>query len=194
KILHILMFITSFGEQNITYKCCSNFLIHLLHCAEKLEGMKLNLDKYDRVILDLLQKDCTLAIGDIAEKVGLSNTACWRRIHKMEEEGIIRAKVALLDRKKLNINVIVMVFIKTAQHNIEWIEKFHSHIYNIDEVIEVYRMAGETDYLLKVAVSDVAEYDKVYKKLIEIKGLADVSSSFAMEQIKYTTELPLNFF
>ncbi|HBM1866089.1 TPA: Lrp/AsnC family transcriptional regulator, partial [Acinetobacter nosocomialis] len=111
--------------------------------------MKLNLDKYDRVILDLLQKDCTLAIGDIAEKVGLSNTACWRRIHKMEEEGIIRAKVALLDRKKLNINVIVMVFIKTAQHNIEWIEKFHSHIYNIDEVIEVYRMAGETDYLLK---------------------------------------------
>ncbi|MFX8629058.1 Lrp/AsnC family transcriptional regulator, partial [Acinetobacter baumannii] len=113
---------------------------------------------------------------------------------KMEEEGIIRAKVALLDRKKLNINVIVMVFIKTAQHNIEWIEKFHSHIYNIDEVIEVYRMAGETDYLLKVAVSDVAEYDKVYKKLIEIKGLADVSSSFAMEQIKYTTELPLNFF
>lgn len=165
-----------------------------IHCAEKLEGMKLNLDKYDRVILDLLQKDCTFAIGDIAEKVGLSNTACWRRIHKMEEEGIIRAKVALLDRKKLNINVIVMVFIKTAQHNIEWIEKFHSHIYNIDEVIEVYRMAGETDYLLKVAVSDVAEYDKVYKKLIEIKGLADVSSSFAMEQIKYTTELPLNFF
>ncbi|MEQ1088963.1 Lrp/AsnC family transcriptional regulator [Acinetobacter seifertii] len=156
--------------------------------------MKLNLDKYDRVILDLLQKDCTLAIGDIAEKVGLSNTACWRRIHKMQEEGIIRAKVALLDRKKLNINVIVMVFIKTAQHNIEWIQKFHSHIYSIDEVIEVYRMAGETDYLFKVAVSDVAEFDKVYKKLIEINGLADVSSSFAMEQIKYTTELPLNFF
>ncbi|MFH3639757.1 Lrp/AsnC family transcriptional regulator, partial [Acinetobacter baumannii] len=83
-----------------------------------------------------------------------------------------RAKVALLDRKKLNINVIVMVFIKTAQHNIEWIEKFHSHIYNIDEVIEVYRMAGETDYVLKVAVSDGAEYDKGYKKLIEFKGFA----------------------
>lgn len=156
--------------------------------------MKLQLDKYDRIVLELLQKDCTYAIGDIADKVGLSNTACWRRIHKLEEEGIIRAKVALLDRKKLNINVIVMVFIKTSQHNSEWIQKFHQHINSIDEVIEVYRMAGETDYLLKVAVSDVAEYDKVYKKLIQINGLADISSSFAMEQIKYTTELPLNFF
>ena len=156
--------------------------------------MAVKLDRYDRVILDLIQKDCTWAIGDIAEKVGLSNTACWRRIHKMEEDGIIRAKVALLDRKKLNINVIVMVFIKTAQHNVEWIQKFHHHINNIDEVIEVYRMAGETDYLLKVAVSDVAEYDKFYKKLIQINGLDDISSSFAMEQIKYTTELPLNFF
>lgn len=155
--------------------------------------MKLQLDKYDRAILELLQKDCTWAIGDIAERVGLSNTACWRRIHKMEEEKIIRGKVALLDRKKLNINVIVMVFIKTAQHSVEWIQKFHEHINNIDEVIEVYRMAGETDYLLKVAVSDVSDYDKVYKKLIQVSGLADVSSSFAMEQIKYTTELPLNW-
>lgn len=155
--------------------------------------MKLQLDKYDRGILELLQKDCTWAIGDIADRIGLSNTACWRRIHKMEEEGIIRAKVALLDRKKLNINVIVMVFIKTAQHNAEWIEKFHNHIHTIDEVIEVYRMAGETDYLLKVAVPDVLEYDKVYKKIIQISGLTDVSSSFAMEQIKYMTELPLNF-
>jgi Lrp/AsnC family transcriptional regulator len=155
--------------------------------------MKLQLDKYDRVILELLQKDCTWAIGDIADRVGLSNTACWRRIHKMEEDKIIRGKVALLDRKKLNINVIVMVSIKTAQHNVEWIQKFHEHINNIDEVIEVYRMAGDTDYLLKVAVCDVAEYDKVYKKLIQVTGLADVSSSFAMEQIKYTTELPLNW-
>ncbi|MCH4248050.1 MULTISPECIES: Lrp/AsnC family transcriptional regulator [Acinetobacter] len=156
--------------------------------------MKFQLDKYDRIILDILQKDCTRSIGDIADRVGLSNTACWRRIHKMEEDGIIRAKVALLDRKKLNINVIVIVFIKTAQHSVEWIKNFHDHINSIDEVIEVYRMAGETDYLLKVAVSDVAEYDKVYKKLIQISGLADVSSSFAMEQIKYSTELPLNFF
>lgn len=156
--------------------------------------MKVQLDKYDRIILDILQKNCTWAIGEVAERVGLSNTACWRRIQKLEEEGIIRAKVALLDRKKLNINVIVMVFIKTSQHNADWIQKFHQHIHNIDEVIEVYRMAGETDYLLKVAASDVDAYDKVYKKLIQVDGLADVSSSFAMEQIKYTTELPLNFF
>jgi len=155
--------------------------------------MELQLDRYDLKILELLQTDCTLAIGSIAERIGLSNTACWRRIHKMEEEGFIRSKVALLDRKKLNVNVIVMVFIKTTQHTVEWIKKFHDHIHMIDEVIEVYRMAGETDYLLKVAVSDVFEYDKVYKKLIQISGIADVSSSFAMEQIKYTTKLPLNF-
>ena len=156
--------------------------------------MNVQLDKYDRGILELLQQDCTCAIGDIADRVGLSNTACWRRIHKMEEAGIIYGKVALLDRKKLNINVVVMVFIKISQHNMEWIQKFRDHIHTIDEILEVYRMAGETDYLLKVAVPDVMEYDRVYKRLIQIPGLADISSSFAMEQIKYTTRLPLNYF
>ena len=87
-----------------------------------------------------------------------------------------------------------MVFIKIAQHNMEWIQKFRDHIHTIDEILEVYRMAGETDYLLKVAVPDVMEYDRVYKRLIQIPGLADISSSFAMEQIKYTTRLPLNYF
>lgn len=155
--------------------------------------MSIKIDKYDRAILDILQKNCTLAVGEIAEKVGLSNTACWRRMNKLEQEGVIRAKVALLDQKKLNLNVVVMVFIKTSTHSVEWIKKFHEHIEQIDEIIEVYRMAGDTDYLLKVAVSDVAAYDKVYKKIIKISDLADVSSSFAMEQIKYTTQLPLNF-
>ena len=153
----------------------------------------IELDSFDQKILHVLGDDGRVSWRDLAARIGLSFTPTLRRVRKLEEEGIIRAKVALLDRKKLNINVIVMVFIKTAQHNAEWIEKFHNHIHTIDEVIEVYRMAGETDYLLKVAVPDVLEYDKVYKKIIQISGLTDVSSSFAMEQIKYTTELPLNF-
>lgn len=132
-------------------------------------------------------------MGDIAEQIGLGTTACWRRIQKLEEAGIIRGRVALLDGKKLNVGVVVFVSIKTTQHNADWLAGFHAAVAGIDEVLEVYRMAGDTDYLLRVVVPDVAAYDAVYKQLIRIPGLSDISSSFSMEQIKYSTRLPLRY-
>jgi Lrp/AsnC family transcriptional regulator len=151
------------------------------------------MDKFDRAILEILQDDCTLAIGTLAERIGLGTTACWRRIQKLEEEGILRKRVALLDRSKLNIGVTVFVSIKTNQHSAEWLQTFHARVAQIVEVVELYRMAGDTDYLLKMAVPDIAGYDAVYKQLIQIPGLSDISSSFAMEQIKYTTAMPLRY-
>lgn len=151
------------------------------------------MDKLDRAILAILQADSTRPVGEIAEQIGLGNTACWRRIQKLEESGVIRARVALLDAKKLNVGVIVFVSIKTTQHNSDWLEGFHRAVSSIEEVMEVYRMAGDTDYLLRVVVPDVAAYDGVYKQLIRVPGLSDISSSFAMEQIKYSTSLPLRY-
>lgn len=151
------------------------------------------MDKFDRAILDILQEDCTLAIGALAERIGLGTTACWRRIQKLEDDGILRKRVALLDRAKLNIGVTVFVSIKTNQHSAEWLQTFHARVAEIIEVVELYRMAGDTDYLLKMAVPDIAGYDAVYKQLIQIPGLSDISSSFAMEQIKYTTAMPLRY-
>lgn len=151
------------------------------------------MDKLDRAILDILQIDCARAVGDIAEQVGLGNTACWRRIQKLDETGVIKSRVALLDGKKLNVGVVVFVSIKTNQHNEDWIKAFHLAVSGVEEVVEVYRMAGDTDYLLKVVVPDVNSYDRVYKQIIRMPGLLDVSSSFAMEQIKNSTRLPLRY-
>jgi Lrp/AsnC family transcriptional regulator len=151
------------------------------------------MEKVDRAILELLQVDCTLSIQDIAERVGLGSTACWRRIQKLEEAGVVRRRVALLDAQLINVGVTVFVSIRTAQHTARWLQQFHASIFAITEVVEVYRMAGNTDYLLRVVVPDIASYDRVYKRIIETPGLNDVSSSFSMEQIKYTTELPLQY-
>ena len=151
------------------------------------------MDKLDRAILHILQTDCTRAVGDIAEQIGLGTTACWQRNQKLEEAGIIRGRVALLDGKKLNVGVIVFVSIKTTQHNAQWLDSFRAAVASIEEVVEVYRMAGDTDDLLRVAVPDVAAYDAVYKQLIKVPGLSDISSSFSMEQIKYSTSLPLRY-
>jgi len=153
----------------------------------------MKLDKIDLQILALLQQDASLPVGEIAEKVRLSVTPCWRRIQRLEAEGIIRKRVALLDAGKLNVGVTVFVAVKTARHNQEWFEKFHAAVMKIPEVVEFYRMSGDMDYLLRVIVPDIAGYDAVYKKLIKTADLFDVSSSFAMEQIKYTTAVPLNF-
>lgn len=150
-------------------------------------------DKTDLQILALLQADASMPVNVIADKVRLSVTPCWRRIQKLEAEGVIRKRVALLDAKKLNVPVTVFVAIKTSRHNQEWFEKFHAAVMKIPEVVEFYRMSGEMDYLLRVVVPDIAGYDAVYKKLIKTADLFDVSSSFAMEQIKYTTALPLGF-
>ena len=151
------------------------------------------MDKYDCHILELLQADCSLAVNELAERVGLSSTACWRRVQKLEEQGVIRARVALLDGARLNVGVTVFVAVRTSQHDARWLEQFHAAVATIPEVVELYRMSGDTDYLMRVVVPDVAAYDQVYKRLIRMAELADVSSSFAMEQIKYTTALPLDY-
>ena len=132
-------------------------------------------------------------MGDIAERVGLSATPCWRRIRNLEKAGIIQRRVALLDPEKLNLGITVFVALKTSQHNYEWLENFADAVSGIDEVVEFYRMSGDTDYLLRIVVPDIAGYDAVYKRLIQAADLSDVSSSFAMERIKYTTALPLDY-
>ena len=151
------------------------------------------LDKMDLKILALLQRDCTRSVAEIGKEVGLSTTPCWRRIQKLEEAGVIQRRVALLDPRQVNAGVTVFVQIKTDQHSIDWLERFHAAVSDIPEVVELYRMSGEIDYLMRVVVPDIAAYDAFYKRLIAKIEIAKVSSAFAMEQIKYTTELPLGF-
>jgi len=151
------------------------------------------LDKIDRKILSILQRDTTLPVAEIGKKVGLSTTPCWRRIQKMEEDGVIRRRVALLNPDRINAGVTVFVAIRTNEHNDAWMRRFSAVIDDCPEVVEFYRMSGEVDYLLRVAVPDIAAYDAFYKRLISKIALTDVSSSFAMHQIKYTTELPLDY-
>ena len=151
------------------------------------------LDRIDRKILAILQEDSTIPVAEIGKRVGLSTTPCWRRIQKLEEEGVIRRRVALLDAKKVNAGVTVFVAIKTNQHAEDWLGKFAEAVDDLPEVVEFYRMSGEVDYLLRVVVPDIEHYDIFYKKLISRVALSDVSSTFAMEQIKFSTALPLDF-
>jgi Lrp/AsnC family transcriptional regulator len=151
------------------------------------------LDEMDVKILAILQQDCTRPVAEIGKEVGLSTTPCWRRIQKLEETGIIRGRVAVLDPQKVNAGVTVFISIKTDKHSLSWLEKFHTAVADFPEVVEFYRMSGEVDYLLRVAVPDIAAYDVFYKKLISKVEIAKVSSAFAMEEIKHTTALPLEF-
>lgn len=150
-------------------------------------------DKKDIAILTLLQQDATLPINEIAEQVSLSTTACWKRIQRLQSEGVITKQVCLLDRKKLGVGVTVFVAIRTNQHDKKWLESFASGIKDFPEVVEFYRMSGTIDYLLKVVVPDIEGFDLVYKRLIQTVELFDVSSSFSMEEIKYTTALPMDY-
>ena len=149
------------------------------------------MDQIDRQILMQLQHNAAQPVADIASKVGLSATPCWRRIQRMEETGIIRKRVALLDSKAIGVGMSVFVAVRTDQHNSEWLRNFAGMVAEMDEVVEFYRMSGEVDYLLRVVVPDMSAYDRFYRKLIANVQLTDVSSSFAMEEIKYTTALPL---
>lgn len=151
------------------------------------------MDEFDKKILTLLQEDAGLSNAEVAERVGLSPTPCWRRIRNMEEAGIIRRRVAVLDRAKLNVGVTVFVSVRTNQHNQEWLDRFAQVVGGIPEVVEFYRMAGDVDYLLRVVVPDIAAYDDVYKRLIAQIDLFDVSSTFAMEELKWTTAVPLTY-
>lgn len=151
------------------------------------------MDEIDRKILGLLQEDATLSTAELAEKVGLSTTPCWRRIQILEQEGYITARVALVDREKVNVPLDIFVSVKTNEHSWDWLEKFADTVCSFPEVVELYRMSGDIDYLMRVVVPDMAAYDAFYKKLIRELQLSDVSSSFAMERIKYTTALPLDY-
>ncbi|MCX5514662.1 ArsR family transcriptional regulator [Kaistia algarum] len=151
------------------------------------------MDRLDRKILQILQEDATIPVAEIGRRVGLSTTPCWRRIQKLEEDGVILRRVAILDPRKVNAKVTVFVSITTSQHNDEWLKRFAEVIRDVPEVVEFYRMSGQVDYLLRVVVPDIEAYDAFYKRLISKIDIADVSSAFAMEQIKFATTLPLNY-
>ena len=150
------------------------------------------MDAIDRKILNLLQVDASLTVKQIAAQISLSVTPCWKRIQKLEAQGFIRARVALLDAKKVHADVTAFVAIKTDQHSAEWTERFSRAVSDMPEVMEIYRMSGEVDYLMRVVVSSIEAYDLFYKRLVERIELSNVTSSFAMEQMKYTTVLPIN--
>lgn len=154
---------------------------------------KIALDAIDKRILRLLQEDCSLSLQEISRKVGLSATPCWRRIELLQRSGVIARRVALLDPGRLNVGVTVFVAVRTSQHNQGWLDRFARAVGEIPEIVEFYRMSGDVDYMLRVVVPDIAAYDAVYKRLIRKIDLTDVSSSFAMERIKYTTALPLDY-
>ena len=149
------------------------------------------LDTIDWAILGVLQRDASLAVHEVGERVGLSSNACWRRIRRLEDSGIIAHRVALLDAEKLGLATTVFVAIRTNRHDPAWLEAFSRGIAEIEEISECHRMAGEVDYLLKIVVRDIAHYDRIYRRLIgRIPDIADVSSTFSMEKMKATTALP----
>jgi Lrp/AsnC family transcriptional regulator len=149
-------------------------------------------DATDRRILALLQADASLSVAEVAAQVNLSQTPCWRRIQKMEEAGIIQRRVALADPDKLGLGLTVFVEIMTGDHSAEWLERFAGTLSDMPEVMEVYRMAGDVDYLLRIAVANMAAYDAFYRRLIALLPLKNVTSRFAMERVKFTTAYPVD--
>jgi Lrp/AsnC family transcriptional regulator len=148
-------------------------------------------DNTDRRILAILQEDASLPVAEIAARVNLSQTPCWRRIQKLEEAGVIQGRVAILDPNRIGLGLTVFVEIETGDHSKEWLEAFAQAIATMDEVMEVYRMAGDVDYLLRLAVANMAAYDDFYRRLIALVPMKNVTSRFAMERVKYTTAYPL---
>ena len=155
--------------------------------------MKKKLDAIDRTLLAQLQQDAETPLQALAEAVNLSSTPCWRRVQRLREAGYITRHVALVDPRKLNLAVTVFVAVRTNQHSAAWLQTLRDTVRDIPEVVEFYRMSGDVDYLLRVVVPDIAAYDSVYKRLIASVELSDVSSSFAMEELKFTTALPLDY-
>lgn len=151
------------------------------------------LDSKDKLILELLQRDASLAVADLAEKVNLTVSPCWKRLKRLEDDGYIVRRVALLDQEKLGLHLTAFVNIKTQNHSDVWFKKFVASVIDFAEIIDFYRMAGEYDYMMKVLVKDMAAFDVFYKRLVNcVDGLTDVTSSFAMEGLKNTTQLPVN--
>lgn len=151
------------------------------------------MDKVDRQILTILQRDATVPVAELARQVGISQTPCWRRVKRLEEQGVLQRRVAIVDPAKLNLALTAFVAVRTSQHTEKWLKQFTAGVRDIPEVIELHRMSGEIDYLLKVVCPDMRRFDEVYKRLIRVAELSDVSSTFSMEALKYTTELPLDY-
>lgn len=148
-------------------------------------------DSFDSKILEQLQRDASLSVAKIADRVGLSPTPCWRRIQRLEKEGFIEKRIAVLNPHKLDLGLTVFVMIKTNKHNQAWLDRFQAVTQALSEIVEVNRLAGEYDYLLKVITRDNQSFDAFYKRLISRIELSNVTSCFSMEQVKKTTELPL---
>ncbi len=148
-------------------------------------------DEIDKKILRLIQHDGNISLNDLAEEVNLTTTPCWKRLKRLEDNGVIRKRVALLDPDVIGLSFTAFVMLKTSDHSHQWYQTFVDTVVDYPEVMEFYRMAGEYDYMLRVLVKDMKSFDEFYKKLVNsIKGLSDVTSTFAMESLKYTTELP----
>jgi Lrp/AsnC family transcriptional regulator len=152
------------------------------------------MDHTDLKILAILQQDASLSVAEVASRVNLSQTPAWRRIQRLEERGVIERRVAILNPESIGLGLSVFVEIETGDHSAEWLQRFAAAVSEMPEVMEVYRMAGDVDYLLRIAVSDMAAYDRFYKKLIELVPLKNVTSRFAMERVKSTTAYPLPAF
>jgi len=153
--------------------------------------MAKKIDDTDRLILKVLQNDATVSLESIADKVNVSLNTCWRRVQALEKSGIIRRRVALLDQDKVGLPLTVFVSVRTDDHSQDWSDRFTKAVKDIPQIVEFYRLAGDVDYLLKMTVASVSDYDQVYQRLISRVKLSDVSASFAMERMKFTTELPI---
>ena len=149
------------------------------------------LDAIDRKILTVLQQDASLSVAEIGDRVGLSSTPCWKRIQRLEADGVILRRVALVDQNKIGLGISVFVSVESADHSEAWLQKFAEAVSAMPEVMEFYRMAGDVDYMLRVAVASIQDYDAFYKRLIAAIPLKNVTSRFAMEKIKSTTALPI---
>jgi len=150
-------------------------------------------DQIDRKIIEILQQNAEKSVVEIAEEVGLSHTPCWRRIKRMEDIGLIRSKVALIDRRMANVPMTIFISVKVPRHTTNWLDDFRKEIKEIPEILEAYRLTGDSDYLLRVVVPDIDVYDQVYKNLISRLEFSDLSSSIAMEEMKFTTALPTKY-
>jgi Lrp/AsnC family transcriptional regulator len=151
-----------------------------------------SMDGIDRKILAVMQEDASLSVAEIGSRVGLSSTPCWKRIQRLEADGVITRRVALIDPAKIGLGITVFVSVETGDHSQDWLGRFADVVRGMPEVMEFYRMAGDVDYMLRVVVPDIAGYDTFYKKLIGTVPLKNVTSRFAMEKIKSTTALPIS--
>ena len=149
------------------------------------------MDAIDRKILAVVQQDASLSVAEIGQRVGLSSTPCWKRLQRLEADGVILRRVALIAPERIGLGITVFVSVETGDHSNEWLKRFAEVVSAMPEVMEFYRMAGDVDYMLRVVVADIAGYDAFYKKLIAAVPLKNVTSRFAMERIKSTTALPI---